>query len=497
METLHITNTLNRKKEKFEPLVEGHVGLYVCGPTVYSTAHLGNVRTFLSFDIVYRYLKHLGYKVRYVRNITDVGHITNSAGDDVDSIGNQAKLENLEPMEIVQKYTISFHDTMKIFNLEAPSIEPTATGHIVEQIEMVQRIIDNGYAYEKNGSVYFDVPKFAKEHSYGKLSGRNIDEQQDGYRELDAQDEKNDPRDFAIWKGVDETFPMRWNSPWGEGVPGWHLECSVMSTKYLGQKFDIHGGGMDLKFPHHDCEIAQSIGADGTEPVRYWMHTNMLTMNGQKMSKSLGNSVLPLELISGNHELLEQGYSPMTIRFFMLQSHYASQLDLSNDALQAAEKGYKRLANAFDLLDKVEHNGKENISDEEEKAVLKLIQDCSVYMNDDFNTAQTLAVLFEMSNKINAIYNKQFDISLLSKATFDKMKATFAAFFTNVLGLKSEKSEGSNGVTDGLMDLILEIRKSARENKDWTISDKIRDELKALNIVVKDEKDGGTTWTVG
>jgi cysteinyl-tRNA synthetase len=343
---LHIYNSISRNKEEFVPLNSPFVGMYVCGPTVYSDVHLGNVRTFLTFDIVFRYLTFLGYKVRYVRNITDVGHLTDDADAGEDKIGKKAKLENLEPMEVVQRYTNGFHDVMRIFNILPPSIEPTATGHIIEQIEMIQEIIRRGYGYVVNGSVYFDVPKFNTEHNYGKLSGRKIEELISNTRDLDGQDEKRNSLDFALWKAADKTHLMKWNSPWGSGFPGWHLECSAMSTKYLGTTFDIHGGGMDLKFPHHECEIAQNVGATGSEPVRYWIHGNMLTVNGRKMAKSEGNGFTPEELITGNHQLLERGYSPMTVRFFMLQCHYASTLDFSNEALQASEKGLRRLLNA-------------------------------------------------------------------------------------------------------------------------------------------------------
>jgi len=491
MEALHIQNTLSGKKEKFEPINPPKVGLYVCGPTVYATQHLGNARTFISFDVIRRYLKHIGYQVTYARNITDVGHITNSAGVMADSIGEKAKAEAVEPMQIVQKYTTEFHNLMHIFNIQPPDIEPTATGHIIEQIEMVEAIIKNGFAYKKNGSVYFDVPKFAKQYNYGKLSGRNIDEQQDGYRELEAQDEKNDPRDFAIWKHCDETYPQRYTSPWGKGVPGWHLECSVMSTKYLGKQFDIHGGGMDLKFPHHDCEIAQNIGAGEGEPVKYWMHTNMLTMNGKKMSKSLGNSIYPDELISGDNDIMEQGFSPMVIRFFMLQSHYSSELDLSNDALMAAEKGYKRLMNAQKTLNSLAHKtNTENATENE--SILSLCKSCSHKMNDDFNAPQTLAVLFELSNKINAYANKQSDVSQLNTQTFNTLKTTFNTFVTNILGLLPE-DEGNQKVVNGLMQLVIDIRAEARTKKDWGTSDKIRNDLNQLKILIKDGAE--TTWT--
>ena len=493
MSELQIYNTLSRKKEVFKALNPPFVGLYVCGPTVYNEPHLGNLRTFTSFDIVYRYLTYLGYEVRYVRNITDVGHIVNELDEGDDVVLRQAKKENLEPMEIVQKYTNSFHNLVNLFNLTPPSIEPTATGHIIEQMEMVQRIIDNGYAYEKNGSVYFDVPKFAKDHDYGKLSGRNIDDQQDGYRELDAQDEKNDPRDFAIWKYADESHPMRWNSPWGQGVPGWHLECSVMSTKYLGQTFDIHGGGLDLKFPHHECEIAQSVGADGNEPVRYWMHANMLNMNGQKMSKSLGNSILPHELITGEHELLDQAYSPMTIRFFMLQAHYSSELDMTNKGLKDAASGYKRLMNAHAALNELTHQaGNLNADlDQEIKASIDKIFDD---LNDDFNTPKAIATMFDLSKKINAFKEGQLDLSTISVGTLELLKEKFGAVLLDVFGLVDE-GDASNDVTDGLMDLILNIRKSSRENKDWSTSDMIRDKLTELGIVVKDGKEG-TEWSI-
>ncbi|NQX93176.1 MAG: cysteine--tRNA ligase, partial [Flavobacteriales bacterium] len=348
---LRLQNSLSGQKETFEPINLPYVGLYVCGPTVYSNVHLGNVRTFLTFDVVYRYLSHLGYKVRYVRNITDVGHLTDDADDGEDKIAKKARLENIEPMEVVQKYTNDFHDVMRVFNILPPSIEPTATGHIIEQIQMVKQIIENGFAYESNGSVYFDVLKFNEKYPYGELSGRKVEDLLNNSRKLDGQDEKRDPRDFALWKNADDSHIMRWPSPWGDGFPGWHLECSAMSTKYLGEKFDIHGGGMDLKFPHHECEIAQNVGYNGCEnPIKYWMHGNMLTVNGRKMSKSEGNGFTPEELISGNHKLLEKGYSPMTVRFFMLQGHYASTLDFSNAALQAAEKGWKKMTTAWELI---------------------------------------------------------------------------------------------------------------------------------------------------
>jgi cysteinyl-tRNA synthetase len=389
---LHIYNSLTRQKELFEPLTPPNVGLYVCGPTVYSDVHLGNVRTFLSFDIVYRYLLYLGYKVRYVRNITDVGHLVGDVDEGEDKIAKKARLDQLEPMEIVQKYTNDFHDVMRLFNIISPDIEPTATGHLIDQIEMVKRIIDNGLAYEKNGSVYFDVEKYNENNNYGELSGRVIEELRDSGRLLDSQDEKRNKIDFAIWKKAEPSHIMRWPSPWGVGFPGWHLECSVMSTKYLGKTFDIHGGGMDLKFPHHECEIAQSVAADGKAPVRYWMHGGMLNFEGKKMSKSEGNSILPGEMITGNSPLLEQAYSPMTIRFLMLQTHYSSEIDFSNKALQDAEKAYRKIMNALNTLHVLSFEAT-SIDEALEKKLLEGIHACSDHMNDDFNTAKTIAIL--------------------------------------------------------------------------------------------------------
>ncbi|NNC94433.1 MAG: cysteine--tRNA ligase, partial [Chitinophagales bacterium] len=401
MSELKIYNSLSREKEVFKPLNPPFVGLYVCGPTVYSEPHLGNLRTFMTFDIVYRYLLHLNYKVRYVRNITDVGHITNEFDESEDRIQQQASREQLEPMEIVNKYTRSFHKLTSTFNLIDPDIEPTATGHIIEQIDMVKRILKNGLAYESEGSVYFDVLKYNEKENYGELSGRVLDDLVAGYRELDGQKDKKNPVDFAIWKKAASNHVMQWDSPWGMGFPGWHLECSVMSTKYLGKTFDIHGGGMDLKFPHHECEIAQSVGADGQKPVNYWMHGNMLTINGQKMSKSLNNSILPDELISGENELLEKGFHPMVIRFFMMQTHYASTIDFSNQALIAAEKGFQRLMNAFKNLHNLEYKSG-NVNPEAVEEVKSNLQKMSDHMNDDFNTAETIARIFDLSKKINS-----------------------------------------------------------------------------------------------
>ncbi len=495
--TLKIYNSLKREKELFQPLNPPYVGLYVCGPTVYSDVHLGNVRANLTFDVVFRYLTHLGYKVRYVRNITDVGHLVGDLDEGEDKIAKKARLENLEPMEIVQRYTNGFHDVMQIYNILPPSIEPTATGHIIEQIEMVQRIIENGYAYESNGSVYFDVPKYNEKHPYGQLSGRKVDELLSGTREnLEGSSEKQSPLDFAIWKKADKGHIMRWNSPWGLGFPGWHLECSVMSTKYLGLTFDIHGGGMDLLFPHHECEIAQSVAADGQEPVKYWMHNNMLTVNGTKMSKSLGNSFLPHELIAGDHDLLEKGFSAMTTRFFMLMSHYASTLDFSNDALMAAEKGFQRLMNANKLLEKLTYDGDDNNYDlSQTKEIDDLLDQAFEHMNDDFGTPQCIARLFDLSKKINSYYEKQLSINDLNSQTFNRLKETFPKIIFDILGLKDESSGNDNGAMDGLMELILNIRKDARDKKDWDTSDKIRNVLNTLNIVVKDGKEG-TNWTI-
>ncbi len=481
---LSIFNSLTRKKELFTPINPPFVGLYTCGLTVYNEAHLGNVRTFLTFDIVYRYLVHLGYKVRYVRNITDVGHLIDDADEGEDKIEKRARLEKIEPMEIVQKYTNSFHEISKIFNLQNPSIEPTATGHIVEQIEMVQKILDNGYAYVVNGSVYFDVKKYAAKYNYGELSGRKIDELLEQTRnELEGGDEKHFFADFAIWKKASPQTIMKWNSPWSIGVPGWHLECSVMSTKYLGETFDIHGGGMDLKFPHHECEIAQSVGAKGQTPVKYWMHGNMLTVNGTKMSKSLGNSFLPLELISGNHPLLDKGYSPMTIRFFFLQANYRSTVDFSNKAIKAAEKGLKRLMAAVNLLKNLKTTNKSSID------IDTIISKCYDSMNDDFNTPVTIAHLFDGVKLINAINDGN---ATITKEDLIKLQNHYLTFVFDILGLKNEAAPSNvnnNEIVNAMMALIIDIRKQAKEKKDWTTADLIRDELTKMNISIKDNKD--------
>lgn len=491
---LSVYNTLSRTKEIFEPINPPFVGLYVCGPTVYNEVHTGNLRTFTSFDIIYRYLVFLGYKVRYVRNITDAGHLTNDAGEGVNRMESQARLEKLEPMEVVQKYTVGFHEVCRKFNLIRPTIEPTATGHIVEQIEMIKQLINNGVAYESNGSVYFDVKKYNKINVYGVLSGRNIDELIAGYRDLDGQDEKRNSIDFALWKKADISHIMQWPSPWGNGFPGWHLECSVMSTKYLGETFDIHGGGMDLKFPHHECEIAQNVGAIGVAPVKYWLHSNMLNFNGQKMSKSLGNSVLPTELITGNHPLLEKAYSPMTVRFLFLMSHYSSESDISNKALQDAEKGYKKLMQSLKSLKEMPFVDGEldSVLDNEIYKELELAKD---NMNDDFNTPRALANLFALSSHINTFFHNGKKVVRIQRATYDELVRIFNGFLLDVFGLAME--EESNSVAmDGVMQLVIEMRNDARNKKDWPMSDKIRDYLKNAGIVLKDNKDGDTSYEV-
>ncbi|MBP6389491.1 MAG: cysteine--tRNA ligase [Flavobacteriales bacterium] len=482
-----ITNTLTRKKEEFEPLRPPHVGLYVCGPTVYSDVHLGNVRSFLTFDVLYRWLTHLGYKVRYVRNITDVGHLVDDIDAGEDKIAKRARLEQLEPMEIVQKYTNGFHDVMRLFNLLSPSIEPTATGHLIEQIEMVKRIMANGYAYESNGSVYFDVPKFAAAHPYGELSGRKIEDQLANTRDTEGMEDKRSPLDFAIWKKAEPMHLMKWPSPWGEGFPGWHLECSAMSTKYLGQTFDIHGGGMDLKFPHHECEIAQSVAADGIAPVRYWMHGNMLTVNGRKMAKSEGNGFTPEELLTGNHKLLEKGYSAMTVRFFMLQCHYASTLDFSNAALRAAEKGLERLMTAMSTLEKLQGITTELRSGVD---VQGLSERCYAAMNDDLNTPVLIAELFEGVRMINSANDGKL---ALGQPDVDTLKELFRSMVFDVLGLKVENIAKDDGALDGLVGEFIRMRAEAKARKDFAASDRVRDQLARLGIVLKDTKEG-TTW---
>lgn len=487
---VHITNSLTRKKEIFKPIKAPFVGMYVCGPTVYSDVHLGNCRTFMTFDIVYRYLRFLGYQVRYVRNITDVGHLVDDADEGEDKIAKKARLEQLEPMEVVQHYTNDFHHVMRQFNNHEPNIEPSAIGHIVEQIEWVQHILDRGYAYEVNGSVYFDVKKYVKDHPYGELSGKVLEELLETTRELSEQNEKRNKGDFAIWKKANPEHIMQWNSPWGKGFPGWHLECSVMSTKYLGETFDIHGGGMDLKFPHHENEIAQSIGYCNKAPANYWMHGNMLTINGQKMSKSLGNSILPHELFTGGNSLLEKGFSPMVVRFFILQTHYSSTLDFSNDALFAAEKGFNRLMNALESIENLTYNTYENVFPEKDQEINQLLDSLFQNMSDDFNTAKTLAVLFDLSNKINTFKSKPAELTHISQATFERLKEIFTAFIYEVLGLKPERSSDGNSKLDAAMQLLIELREDARKQKNFSLADKIRDDLAARGIQLKDGKEG-------
>lgn len=487
---LTIYNSLSRQKEKFESLHEGFAGMYVCGPTVYNDVHLGNCRTFISFDVIYRYLTYLGYTVRYVRNITDVGHLLD---DGEDRMSKGARLDNLEPMEVAQKYTLGFHQILQLFNTLPPSIEPRATGHIIEQIEMVKNILDNGYAYIMNGSVYFDTVKFAKvTGEYGKLSGRIIEELLSETRDnLKNQDEKHHPSDFAIWMKANEEHIMRWPSPWSVGFPGWHLECSAMSTKYLGKQFDIHGGGNDLKFPHHENEIAQNLGACNLHPAKYWVHTNMLLMNGRKMSKSDGNTISPYELFTGESVHVSKGYSPMVVRFFMLQSHYRSTNDLTDDALQAAEKGYKRLMEAYKSLSDLlsDHNNPTEL----DSRISDIINGAYADMDDDFNTPRAIARLFELVTIINSLKEGQIRISEISDTGIKTLKSAFETIIFEIFGLKEENST-NDGVVDGLMQLIIELRQIARTNKEWTTADKIRDGLNELQIQIKDGKDG-SSWS--
>lgn len=488
MQPLKIYNTLSREKEIFKPLHAPLVGLYVCGPTVYNFVHLGNLRTFTSFDILHRYLRHIGYKVRYVRNITDVGHLVGDGDEGEDKIGKMAKLEKLEPMEIVHRYTQDFHEVLATFNLLPPSIEPTATGHIVEQIETTKNLLEKGLAYESNGSIYFDIEAYNKQGGdYGKLSGRVLDDLLTETRDLDGVGEKRSPLDFALWKKASPEHIMRWPSPWGDGFPGWHLECTCMSHKYLGDTFDIHGGGMDLKFPHHECEIAQAKAAYGQAPVRYWMHTNMLTVNGQKMSKSLGNSFLPNELISGNHPLLEQAYSPMTVRFFMLQSQYRSTLDFSNEALKAAQKGYKRIANGMRNIKRMQYPvGSVSQPDEKQRAEIQAaIQGCYDGMNDDLNTAVTIAHLFTLLKKINQLYTGSLSFEQLGKETFNSLKSTYLTILEEVLGIRLELPENWESLTDGLLNLY----KGFKEARKYDKVDEIRASFKSMGLLIKDMKD--------
>lgn len=504
---LFIYNTLSRKKELFKPINAPFVGMYVCGPTLYSDVHIGNCRTFTSFDIMYRYLLHLGYKVRYVRNITDVGHLADEdAGEGEDRVGRQARLKQLEPMEIVQRYAFGFREVMSLLNLLPPSIEPTASGHIPEQIEMTQKIIEQGFAYEKDGNVYFDVEKFSKSSNYGILSGRNLEDQLDNTRELDGQEEKKGRLDFALWKKAKPEHIMRWNSPWGVGFPGWHIECSAMSQKYLGETFDIHGGGMDLIPTHHTNEIAQSVGCCGNAPVNYWVHTNMLTLNGQKMSRSLGNVFLPVELftglklaadspsatpsqakLDGKHPLFEKAYNPMAVRFFMLQTHYSSTLDFSNDALQAAEKGFNRLMESMKTLNGLTASAS-STSD-----IKKLRENCYAAMNDDFNTPILLSHLFEAARIVNSVNDKK---ETLTAEDIEVLKKVYSDFVVDVLGLNPAEENGKQmEVLDKVVSLVLDMRVKAKQNKDFKASDELRDKLTEAGVIIKDGKDG-STWTL-
>ncbi|MFH0864940.1 MAG: cysteine--tRNA ligase [Bacteroidota bacterium] len=484
---LVVYNTLSRSKEKFEPLNEPFIGIYVCGPTVYGDPHLGHARPAITFDLIFRYLKYLGYKVRYVRNITDVGHLVSDADEGEDKIAKKAKDDQLEPMEVAQYYSDRYHTYMNMLNVLPPSIEPRASGHIIEQIEMIKKIFNAGLAYEVNGSVYFDVEKYNKKHNYGKLSGRVLDDLMTNTRDLEGQDEKKSPFDFALWKKAAPEHIMHWPSPWSEGFPGWHLECSAMSTKYLGEYFDIHGGGMDLLFPHHECEIAQSVAANGKESVKYWLHNNMITINGQKMGKSLGNFITLEEFFSGKHKALAQAYSPMTIRFFILQAHYRSTLDFSNEALQAAEKGLKRLMEGQKTLQNIKH------SDVSSSNVLKFVtfleDECRKAMDDDFNSPVLIAQLFDGVRFINQIKDGQHKIDHDHLIRLQKL---FDDYVVTILGLKAETSFSDKDEINDFMELILSLRQIAKNNKDFTTSDMIRNELTKLGIKVKDNKNGAT-----
>lgn len=497
--SLRIYNSYTREKEVFAPITPGHVGMYVCGPTVSGESHLGHARPYVTFDVVYRYLLHLGYKVRYVRNITDAGHFEEEGREAEDKISKKAVIEKMEPMELVQKYTNLFHWAMNQFNTLQPSIEPTATGHIVEQIGMIQNLIANGYAYAKNGSVYFDVTKYAKGHDYGKLSGRVIDDLLETTRELEGQMEKKNKADFALWKSAPPEHIMRWQSPWGEGFPGWHIECSAMATKYLGKQFDIHGGGMDLQFPHHESEIAQSTICNGTAPVKYWMHNNMITINGRKMGKSYNNVIKLTELFSGNHPELAQAYSPMTVRFFILQTHYRSTLDFGNEALQAAERGAKRLMEAYIWLREqkgytpaAKPTDLEEGDETPEAKVGRVLQSFDEYMNDDFGTAKVLAGLFELVPLINSVKDGTITVQ---PETFTTLQKSLKIWVEDILGLKPEGAADDDKLK-AVLDVLIAVRKEARTRKDWVTSDKIRNELAAQGILLKDEKDGNMSWTM-
>ena len=479
---LKIYNSLSGKKELFVPINKKKIGMYVCGPTVYNNAHLGNCRTFISFDLINRYLIHLGFKVRYVRNLTDVGHLENDDDDGEDKISKKAKVEKLEPMEIVQKYSIDFHKVMERFNTLPPSIEPTATGHIIEQIDCIEQIIKSGYAYEKNDSVYFDVLKFNKKNNYGRLSGRKLENMMNNSRSLDGITDKKNPQDFALWKKAEESHIMFWNSPWGKGFPGWHLECTAMSKKYLGDYFDIHGGGMDLKFPHHDCEIAQSEALSNKNPAKYWMHTNMLTLNGKKMSKSIDNFILPNEIFSGNNKFFEKQFSPNVVKFFMYQAHYRSVLDISNDSLIASEKGLNKLFNGLNLIPELDCNEKPSDFDIE-----SWINNCYLKMNDDFNTPMLIAELFDCLSFINNVKKSSKNLNIIDK---EKLKSTFKIFLFDILGLvdKPESNNTEDKISSELIGLLIKLRNQSRENKDFKLSDQIRDDLMNLGIQLNDDK---------
>ncbi len=487
MQQLLIYNTLSHQKELFKPITPDHVGMYVCGPTVYGDGHLGHARPAITFDVLFRYLTHLGYKVRYVRNITDVGHLEHDADDGEDKIAKKARLEQLEPMEVAQYYTNRYHAAMDALNVLRPSIEPLASGHVMEQIELVQRILDAGYAYVSNGSVYFDVRKYHEDFkSYGRLSGRVIEEMLSTTRELDGQEEKRFSGDFALWKKAQPEHIMRWNSPWSVGFPGWHTECTAMGTKYLGETFDIHGGGMDLMFPHHESEIAQQTSVCGHGPCHYWMHNNMITINGQKMGKSLGNFITLDEFFTGKHELLTQAYAPMTIRFFILQAHYRSTVDFSNEALVAAEKGYARLMQAYKTLGRLQPSKSSSVD------VSGYRQLCYDAMNDDLNTPIVISHLFDMAKVINTVNDKK---ATLTQADIDELKGVMDTFVFDVMGLRDESATDNSALLDGLMKMILDVRATAKANKDWATSDHIRDELASLGVTVKDGKDGAT-WEI-
>ncbi len=502
MGELKVYNSYSREKEVFSPITPGHAGMYVCGPTVSGESHLGHARPYITFDVIYRYLMQLGYKVRYVRNITDAGHFEEEGREAEDKISKKAILEKIEPMELVQKYTNLFHWAMAQFNTLPPTIEPTATGHIVEQIGMIEAIIKAGYGYTVNGSVYFDVKKYAASHDYGKLSGRVLDDlltagsRGETTRELEGQEEKRDRADFALWKKAAPEHIMRWKSPWGAGYPGWHIECSAMATKYLGARFDIHGGGMDLLFPHHESEIAQSTICNHIAPVRYWIHNNMITIDGRKMGKSYNNVIKLTELFSGDHPLLAKAYHPMTIRFFILQTHYRSTLDFSNEALQGSEKGLKRLWEGYENLQQLAMGNGQWASDGElDSKVLKLLSEFDEFMNDDFNTAKVLANMFELVPVINSMKDKTIPVSALSKQTFELLQSKFKTYLEDIFALKSV-SETDNAKLRGVMQLLIDIRKEAKNKKDFVTSDKIRNQLQQLGILLKDEKDGGISWSV-